>query len=136
MEIAELKTPVRIELSCSVHATEDENKVLKALWNLLPEHLRGSNKVSISSVKTRGYHGNPILIVNASISGPDAREVLEHLLSRMSNEDKTYLSTTLSARLQGGKLYMRLNKQKAYAGVIRLSEGDDVIRVVVSFRRK
>lgn len=136
MELSGLKEPVRIELSCHVHATEDEKKVLKALWNVLPEHMRESGRVSVTSFKVRGYYGNPILIITASVSGPDAKEVLEHLFEKLSSEDRKYLSETLTARFQGGKLYLRLNKQKAYAGVIGLSEGDDVIRVVVSFKRK
>lgn len=136
MELTDRKAPLRVEFSCSVHATESEEKVMRALQNVLPEHLRESGRVLITKSRVRGYYGNQILIISASVSGFDAQEALNYLLEKLSDEDKAHLSATLKARLQGGKLYLRLSKQKAFAGILRLSESDDVIRVIVSLKRK
>lgn len=136
MDLSKFKAPLRVELSCSVHATESEEKVLKSLRNILPEHLREAGKIQILSSKVRGHYGNPITIISASITGPEAQEIVNYLFSNLSAEDKAYLSTTMDARVDSGRLYLRINKQKAFTGLIKLSEGDDVIRVVITFSRR
>ncbi len=136
MELADMGVPVRVELSCFAHATEDEGKVLQALSNVLPERLRGSQRVAITEAKVEGHHGNPIIIVTARVRGQDAAAIFEYILEKLSAEDKAYISSTLKARRAGGRLYLRLDKQLAFLGVLRISEGDDVIKVVVHFRRK
>ena len=133
MELADIGTPVLVELSCSVHATESEEKVLRALRNVLPAHLRESQRVTISEIRVQGYHGNPIVVIHARARGREASDIYRHIVEKLSAEDRAYIASTLKARRAGEKLYLRLDKQLAFLGVLRVNEGDDVIKVVVHF---
>jgi len=123
-------TATRVELYCSAHATEDHEKVLTALLNVIPEELRKRYLPAIEITKTVGYHGNPITIYRLVIEGIDANEIFKHVVSSLSEEDKEHISSTLRSRLEGRRLHMRVSKQWAYLGKLRVHEGDDVIKMV------
>jgi len=125
----------RVELSCSAHATENEEKVLAALLNVVPGSLRERYAQAVGVARTVGYHGNPITIYHLIIEGPDANEVFKHVVSSLSEDDKEYVESTLRSRLEGHKLYIRISKQWAYLGGLKVHEGDDVIRIVFTLKR-
>ena len=125
----------RAELSCSAHATEDEGKVLAALLNVVPENLREQYAQAVETTRTMGYHGNPITIYRLVVEGPDANKIFEHVASSLSEEDREYVDSTLSDRLEGRKLYIRVSKQWAYLGRLKVYEGDDVIKIIFTLRR-
>jgi RNA binding exosome subunit len=116
-----------------VHATENRDKVVKAILEVFPETLRGSLRFETDVYE--GYYGNPIEVLTVEIEDPKgALETLRHIVGRLSEADRMRLSETLEDRVdkQGG-LYMRLSKQNAFKGILVLEEGDDVIRVHVRF---
>ena len=127
-----------VRLRVSVHATESEERVVKALLEALPEDLRGSVKVEREEYS--GHYGNPIIILSVSVEDPeDADRVLSYLLSRLGETDRRLLAASLEDRVdKEGSLYFRLSKQDAYQGRLTVYEADDVIRVRVGYqgRRK
>ena len=128
-----------IEIRAFVHATEDEEKVVRAILEALPEDLRGS--VKIEREEYTGHYGNPILILRIYVNEPGtADRILSYLLERMSSADRRALLASLEDRVdREGSFYMRISKQEAYQGRIVLYEADDVIRISVGFsgrRRK
>ncbi len=125
---------VRVDLTAHAHATEDVNRVRRALLNLLPSELRGKANVSIESLT--GHYSNPITRLSLSVVGDDAEKVLHNILSSLSRGDKYALLASLESRYdeRSGRLYIRLGKQEAYLGRVRLAEGDDVVRLVVVFQ--
>lgn len=116
-----------------VHATENRDKVLKALLTIFPESLRSSINPSFEVYE--GYYGNPIEVIEVELNDPSlALETLSYILERLSDMDKRRLLETLEERVdKHGNLYFRLSKQEAYRGFIVLEEGDDVIRLSVRF---
>jgi hypothetical protein len=125
----------RIEFSCFVHATEDESKVTNAVLNLFPEELREDVTKNIYKMVTHGYHGNPIVILHVLLSSEkDSENTFSHIVSSLSEDDFQSLVSTIPERFDHGKLYIRVDKQKAYGGNVSLSESDDVIRIVVSLK--
>ncbi|RLF64443.1 MAG: hypothetical protein DRN30_05505, partial [Thermoplasmata archaeon] len=110
-----------------VHATEDMNKVIKALKNVLGED------IEISVSRTKGYFGNEIIILHGEISKKkQVEEILKRILEPEAN--KNYVLATLEERIdERYHLYLRLDKQEAYKGNIVVSEGDDVISLIFSF---
>ncbi|MEM1514587.1 MAG: RNA-binding domain-containing protein [Candidatus Bathyarchaeia archaeon] len=121
-----------IDLSFFAHATEDQEKVLTAAKNLFPQSY--VDKVSFSRSKLTGEYGNPIIFFKAQIREP---EMVESLLLNISANlpliDKEDISKHLDLHLDGGSLYLRLDKQEAYRGRFKLCRADP-IRIHVKFK--
>uniref|UniRef100_A0A7C5UVZ9 Exosome protein n=1 Tax=Ignisphaera aggregans TaxID=334771 RepID=A0A7C5UVZ9_9CREN len=120
-------------LSTHCHATEDLEKVKKALMNSIPLELRSI--ADVHSETLHGYHGNPIVKLEVRFKGDDAFNVVKYIISMLSDVDKRYLLNSLDMRYnrKDNKLFLRLDKQEAYLGNISLYEGDDSIKVSISF---
>lgn len=121
----------RIEITTSIHATEDEEKVRKAVLNLVPEELR--DQARIKQLVFQGHYGNPIKRLILTITGKNADKVFRNLISKMTSTDKKIIDVTLENRLDSSShLYIRLSKQDAYRGSVVLYEGDDIIKIVAT----
>jgi RNA-binding protein len=104
------------------HATEDIDRVRHALTNTV-----GNTDVRTS--KTEGLHGNPILILDASVASMDE---ISAFFEKLSNADIERLSESLESRIDDGcNLFMRVDKQAALEGSISLTAGEDVISIRV-----
>ncbi len=114
-----------VEISAFSHATEDEDKVEEAMKNLLPEENRD---LWLTRKTLKGYHGDPITIVTGKIrTNKGATGVLRRVAHELSSLDQQRLLDELEVRLdEGGNLYIRLDKQSAYLGKVRLLETDPV----------
>jgi RNA binding exosome subunit len=121
-----------VELSFLVHATEDRDKVLTAVRNLLPpEHVE---EVDISQKNLKGEYGNPIAVFETIIRDPEIAEgFLRNIGSNLSPIDKETLLEELELRLTKGNLYLRLDKQAAFKGKPELCLADP-IRLRIKFR--
>ncbi len=116
----------RLEVFC--HATEEEEKVLHALRNALPEKLR--DKKADTEV-LRGLYGNKILKFSLRLARRDSRDFVERLKSNLPEEDRKRLVSEASERIDGSGFFFRLDKQEAYHGRLKLagSGGEDTIGV-------
>jgi len=103
-----------------VHATEDPDKVEAALRFLV-----GDGEIKFT--RTAGYHGNPIIIMEARL---DRRREICSFFEKLEREQIEEILGTLAERMDDeGTLYLRLDKQAAYQGVCRLVTHDDVVSV-------
>jgi len=125
---------VAVEYTVFVHATEDFDKVIKAVENLMPPKLRERKKVEFE--ETHGHYENPIRIARVSFRNPEyASQAFAWIWARLSDEDRARLMKDLDLHLDDkSKLYVRLDKQEAFLGHVRLSSSDDVIKVVFNFK--
>lgn len=115
-----------LEVTVFAHATENENKVLKCLQVVLPEN------IGVEKNLLRGHYGNPITKFFGKCRGKKAQSCLDDLIRKMSREDLKSLIENLKNKFDSScHLYLRLSKQEAYEGKVKLSEGDDVIHVKV-----
>ncbi len=114
-----------VEISAFSHATEDDDKVEKAIKNLLPEENRD---LWLTRKTLKGYHGDPITIVTGKIrTKKGATGVLRRVVQELSSLDQQRILDELEERLdEGGNLYIRLDKQNAYLSKVRLLEPDPV----------
>lgn len=119
----------RISYRVIAHATEDLEKVGEALLNAIPPSLR--ERVEIGAVRTRGYYGNEIVILSLTLRKKRAKEALTWILCSLPPADREFLISTLALRAgtRSSHLHIRLDKQEAYMGRLRLSEGGDVIKI-------
>jgi RNA binding exosome subunit len=106
------------------HATEDEKKVLRALENVLGSIERGRLKRE----QLVGHYGDPIILLTLELSDEErAKAVLEKLKKGLSVVEKlTLVSEAFEEKGQEGILYVRLDKQSAYLGNLKLSERDSI----------
>jgi len=121
----------KIEIELIAHATEDLDKVVEAAKAILPPGAR--DKVKFKVKELRGHYGNPIRLVKARVRDRQlAQAVFDHMISGLPEEDRWELLKDLKRRTSGGSLYMRLDKQWAFMGQLKLSNSDP-IWIKVSF---
>ncbi|MEB3774446.1 MAG: hypothetical protein GSR86_05935 [Desulfurococcales archaeon] len=131
--------PVRtLHIRVYIHATEDEDKVIRAVRNIIPADILEEADKSIETYQ--GHYGNPIKVLRITISGGRVKDALESILGRLSPADKASMRSSLDERVdKTGTLHIRLSKQDALQGRLILYEADDVIKVEIGFtggRRK
>lgn len=106
------------------HATEDEKKVLKALENVLGSVEGGK----LRREQLVGHYGDPILLFTLELSDEDrAKAVFDKLKKCLDVAEKSMLvSEAFEERGHEGILYVRLDKQSAYLGNLKLSDRDAI----------
>ncbi len=122
-----------VELRVFAHATEDPERVLTAVRNVLPSE-------SVESVVFKrsdlfGHHGNPIVLFEACIKDKKlAQTVFVKLSSDLRPIDKQVLADEISRHFERGNLYIRLDKQEAFLGKLKLGSVD-AIHMHVHFKK-
>ncbi len=102
------------------HATEVPDRVKQAMLNTVGE-------VELETKRTAGHHGNEIVVVEAHST--DAR-VMRQLFESLPESDRELLSETLVHRIdESCNLFLRVDKQSAYDGMITLEKSNDVIAI-------
>jgi len=121
----------KIVVSAVIHSTENQEKVLKALKSIFPFE----PKFEIRNV--RGHYGNPIAYVESRISDKKKVEELWNFLMNKLGNQRNILVDTADRRLDEDNFFhIRIDKQKAYTGLLELTEGSDAIVLkakIVSF---
>jgi hypothetical protein len=125
--------PIRLIVQASVQATEDAEKVQKAIENLFPQDLQGT--LQFKTTNLRGHYHNPILRLETRLTQPDLIEkTIASIGLSLSPEDRGQLKQTFSSRIdRKGRFFLRLDKQEAYQGRIRIIHRGDSIRMVIRF---
>lgn len=128
------KSPVGyVDLRVFAHATEEEDKVLMAVRNVLPSE--SIDSVSFSRSNLTGHHGNQIVLFEARIKDKRLAQIfLSKLCSGLGVLDKEGLSKEIMNHLNRGNLYIRLDKQSAYLNELRLGS-EDPIHVRLHFKK-
>ncbi|MEM3637997.1 MAG: RNA-binding domain-containing protein [Conexivisphaerales archaeon] len=119
------------QLSFYLHATEDEEKVLKALGEMLK-----IDRERLERRRLEGHFGNVIISYTARLRGDEAAELWSRVIDGMNSLDRDELRRSLEERLEDNlRLHLRLDKQALVLGKIRLAESDPV-KLEFRFARK
>ena len=114
-----------IEVRVFSHATEDEEKVLAAVCNVLPNEV--SEGVVFQRSSLTGHHGNPILILEANIKEKQALPlVLDKIGRGLSSLDKETFEREINLHLEKRNLYLRFDKQAAFICEFKFSSNDPI----------
>ena len=114
-----------IDIRVFAHATEDAEKVLNAVRNILPKEI--IDTVSFEKNNVTGHHGNPIILLEARIKESHASQaVFEKLASSLSMVDKEQLSREIMQHVEKGSLYLRFDKQSAHLSELKFSSADSI----------
>ncbi len=123
-----------VQLSTIAHATDDLQKVQKALRLFLPDSLR--ERELFTRAYLQGHHGNPIVTFKAKLTKPrEVDQFSQHLAGLIPKTERQWVAGNLRMHSdEEGNLFMRFDKQQAFRGVIGLSN-EDPIRVRLKFSR-
>jgi RNA-binding protein len=110
------------EISIIVHATENQDKILQSINNVLsisPERF--------SSNTSEGHWGNKIILLSAVITTAEANSLISKILSTLNKIDRHSLSDFFDNYIdEKGNLYIRLDKQRICQGRTSLSDNDSI----------
>ena len=122
-----------VDVRFCAHATEDVDKVVEAVHNILP-----SDKLEDISFKrscVEGHYGNPITFFETRIKDKETvRALVENLSVNLSSLDKEELGRTINQCVEKGSIYIRLGKQAALQGKIQFVTSDP-IRIRIRFKK-
>lgn len=123
-----------MEVSSFIHATEDSDKVIAACRNVLPADY--ADEITFESRDLLGHYGNPITLLRVRIKQKQVLEAfIENLAGSLSEVEKECLSSGVRRRIDDrGALYLRLDKQEAFLGQMKLGNMDP-IRVTIRLVR-
>ena len=105
-----------VDLRTFCYATEDEKRVEQALRTFLPPEF------DVNRVANEGHHGDRIVVLSARVeNADDVRHVLS-VLSELPDIDRVIAE--LDERVDdNNSLFLRLDKQAAFGGEVRLGPG-------------
>jgi len=116
-----------VEVTALVHATEDLDRVVRAVQALIPE-------APILLEILKGHHGNRIVRVHAYTR--DCSKALRVICSRLPPNEVELVDKSLPLLLTPeGDLVLRIDKQELVLGSVRLGEGDDVVKLKFRLKR-
>lgn len=129
------KTPIGyIDVRVFAHATEDEEKVLTAVRNILP--YEQAEPAVFKKTCLTGHHGNPILLLETKLTDKQTLpKALEKIAAGLTALDKETLNNEIKLHLEKRNLFLRFDKQSAFQGKLRLSPNDPV-HLKVHFKNK
>ena len=121
----------RVEVRAYSRATEVLDRVKTAILNLYPDDIRDA--IEVTTVKTTSHSKTPIIVITASTKAKkNAEYAFNHIISNLSEEDKIELKNTLYQRINDKcVLFVRIDKQAAYLGEVRLARNPDLVSVKV-----
>jgi RNA-binding protein len=113
----------RVSFRAFVAATEDEGRVREALGIFVP-----LNRISAASAN--GHFGNEILILEANLRKKESQAFFQILKEQLPAGERARLRREIPERLEGeSHFHLRLDKQAAYRGMLRLTESSDALDV-------
>ncbi len=113
----------RVSFRAFVAATEDAGRVREALGIFVP-----LDRISVTTAV--GHFGNEIKILEATLKKKESQTFFQILREQLPNEDLLRLRREMPDRLEGeSRFYLRLDKQSAYKGLLRLTESTDAVDV-------
>lgn len=123
-----------VDVRFSAHATEDPKKVMEAMQKILPSDYM--DNIVFKKDNLKGHYGNPIILFETRIKGKEIIQAfVKNLSSGISELDKETLLREINLHSEDGNLYLRLDKQAALQGELKLCTADP-IRVRIRFRKK
>ena len=120
-----------MKISTITHATEDPGRVAQAIRNLS----LGETSSGFTMIRAKGHHGNEITTSVFTIKNAKNAEIfLRNIWRSLSQLDRTEVYSSLASRIDStGTMFLRIDKQAALKGRIRL-ENTDPVKIEISFR--
>ena len=115
---------VYVDIRFSVHATEDENKVIKAIKNIFPDDLFES--IQFEKKLLEGHYGNSIVFFSTRIKDVKIINGLIMKITLLINSLEKKIELDIDRVVEKGSLYLRLDKQAAFKEEIKVVKSDPI----------
>ena len=128
-------TVVKVEFSFSVHATEEVDKNLEAVQNIIP--LEITEETNIKREKLEGGYGNPIEFFQLTFTRTkEIDNALQSIATQLSEEEKKSLANGFSERFDAKKstFYFRVKKESAFRNKLQITSSSNAIKIAVKMR--
>ena len=124
---------VSVCLEMFIYPTEDREKALAALINLIPPEIR--SRLSIERESFRSHYGYSLEKITIKLSNNDARAFAKYLEKLSGNNTIREIIRTLETRTDDRNLYLRVSKQAAYDSRVELYAKDPggQIRIKITY---
>jgi RNA-binding protein len=111
------------EINIIIHATENENKILQSVNDVLLIPVQ-----KFSTISSNGHFRNKILLLRANIlDSQQANFLALKIISSLKDYERNQFMTFLEEYTdEKGNLYIRLDKQRICRGKVSLSESDSI----------
>lgn len=114
-----------VDIRFCAHATEDMDKVVMAVQNILP--IDNIEDIKFSRRRLEGHYGNPITFFETRIKNEDTvRALVKNLSANLASLDQEELGKEMYKHIEKGSLYLRLDKQAALKNKIKLVTSDPI----------
>lgn len=114
-----------IDIRFFAHATEDLDKAVEAVQHVLPSDYLSN--IAFSRRNLRGHYGNPITLFETRIKDKKTiKALIENLSAHLNEFDKGTLREEIDRHVEKGSLYIRLDKQAALQGELKLCTADPI----------
>ncbi len=124
----------KVEITVIQHATESSEKIQQLIKKLFPKDF--VSKPIFEKRVFKGHHGNPITFYRVIVTGNEATNVLNHIMEKMEFTSKRLLSATIMDRIKGSiELHIRLSKQHLVDNRIIVWDGDEILKIMVKFKK-
>ena len=126
---------VKVEFSFSVHATEDVEKNLEAVQNIIPQEI--IEDTHIKQEKLEGGYGNPIEFFQISFTRKQEIDyALQNIAAKLSEEEKKSLANDFSERFDTKKsvFYFRAKKESASRNILQTTSASNAIKIAIKMR--
>ena len=123
-----------VEISAIAHATDNLEKIQAALTTIMPESLKGRQLFTRRYLE--GHYRNPITTFEARLTKlADVEEFTSNFFRHLSKSEKLRIERDLALHSDPeGNLYVRIDKQEAFRGIIEVGEVEP-IRIRLKFNR-
>ena len=128
-------TITKLEVSFSVHATEDKEKNLQAVSNLIPSPI--IEQAQIMEEKLEGGYKNPIKYLRLAFTKASLIDkIMKNLSSKLSQEDKKKLNLEFESRIdmKNKSFFLRLDKEDLANNRISLASSKNIVKVSLKMR--
>ena len=123
-----------IDVRVFAHASEDPEKVLTAVRNILPMEL--IENAVFRKTRLTGHHKNPIILFETKLTDKQALPIaLQKIGAGLTALDKEKLDSDIKLHWEKRNLYLRFDKQSAYQSEVRFSQNDP-IHFKIHFKNK
>ena len=126
---------VKIELSFSVHATEDIEKNMEIISKLIPQN--NFDHANIKQEKLEGGYGNPIEFLQITFTRKKEMDnIIANLASNLDVSEKKKLNSEFHERFNKEKstFFFRFAKESLYKNKFQISSSTNVIKVALKMR--
>lgn len=122
----------KLDFSFSVHSTENFDKNMIAIANLIPDEIIKDTKITVEELE--GGYDNPIQYVFIKIRKPNEIEkIIENLARKLTQEQKNQLNNEFEKRFDfdGKTFFLRIEKEAIFKNKLDIATSDNVIKIAI-----